>query len=66
MISAAGLRPSRMGGARIERENLPGKGCVIHNYGAGGTGYQAGMGMAEDAIKLADYELQSLCPPSLL
>jgi D-amino-acid oxidase len=22
----------------------------VHNYGAGGTGYQAGLGMAEDAV----------------
>lgn len=31
---------SRKGGARIERE-LIGDRLVIHNYGAGGTGYQA-------------------------
>lgn len=35
-----GLRPSRKGGARIEREKV-GRATVIHNYGAGGAGYQA-------------------------
>lgn len=31
---------SRKGGARIEKEKLNGK-VVVHNYGAGGAGYQA-------------------------
>jgi D-amino-acid oxidase len=35
-----GLRPSRKGGARVEREVF-GQGVVIHNYGAGGAGYQS-------------------------
>ncbi|KAI9742604.1 MAG: hypothetical protein M1818_003745 [Claussenomyces sp. TS43310] len=35
-----GLRPGRKGGARIEREHVDGA-LVIHNYGAGGAGYQA-------------------------
>ncbi|EMG46297.1 hypothetical protein G210_3459 [Candida maltosa Xu316] len=39
---AAGLRPCRHGGARIEKEIIePGK-ILIHNYGASGYGYQAG------------------------
>ena len=42
----SGLRPSREGGARVAREvmklNASGRqGVVVHNYGAGGTGYQA-------------------------
>lgn len=52
---AAGLRPSRVGGPRIEREErvIGGeKKVVIHNYGASGTGYQAGLGMALKAISL--------------
>lgn len=49
---ASGLRPSRVGGARIEREDLPDGGIIIHNYGAGGTGYQSGYGMAYKAVKL--------------
>lgn len=52
---AAGLRPSRYGGPRIEKEtkseddNL----VVIHNYGASGYGYQGGLGMAFKAVQLA-------------
>lgn len=49
----AGLRPGRKGGARIEKEIIDGK-TVIHNYGAGGTGYQSGLGMALKAIALYD------------
>lgn len=51
--SAAGLRPSRHGGVRIERENSDEGKVVIHNYGASGYGYQAGLGMAEKSIRLA-------------
>jgi hypothetical protein len=50
---AAGLRPSREGGARVERENVSVAGSgriLVHNYGAGGTGFQAGYGMATDAV----------------
>lgn len=49
---AAGLRPSREGGARVEAESQAGGRLVVHNYGAGGTGFQAGMGMAIDAVDL--------------
>lgn len=48
----SGLRPSRKGGARIEKEPRPDGKVIIHNYGAGGTGYQSGYGMALAAIKL--------------
>lgn len=48
----AGLRPSRHGGVRIEKEVVEGK-TLIHNYGAGGYGYQSGLGMADKAVKLA-------------
>ncbi|GAM40402.1 hypothetical protein TCE0_039r12729 [Talaromyces pinophilus] len=46
-----GLRPSRKGGARVEREYIDGK-LVIHNYGAGGTGFQASWGLAQEAVDL--------------
>lgn len=52
---AAGLRPSRKGGVRIEKEERP-HGVVIHNYGAGGTGYQSGYGMALEAVELLGYK----------
>lgn len=49
---AAGLRPSRHGGARIEKTVSEGK-VLVHNYGASGYGYQAGLGMAAKAVGLA-------------
>lgn len=53
----SGLRPSRDGGARVERDELVVAGkrrALVHNYGAGGTGFQAGYGMAMDAVKAAE------------
>ncbi|KAJ6039355.1 hypothetical protein N7444_008260 [Penicillium canescens] len=37
---AVGLRPSRIEGPRVDSETIDGS-LVIHNYGAGGTGYQS-------------------------
>lgn len=57
LAAFSGLRPSREGGARVEREDLTVAGqrrTVIHNYGAGGTGFQAGYGMALDAVRAAE------------
>lgn len=54
---ASGLRPSREGGARVERIELVVGGrprALVHNYGAGGTGYQAGYGMALDAVRTVE------------
>lgn len=48
----AGLRPSREGGARIEKEIVDSSRVIIHNYGASGTGYQSGLAMATDAVNL--------------
>lgn len=59
---ASGLRPSREGGARVERVQLIVGGrarALVHNYGAGGTGYQAGYGMALDAVKTIEALLPS-------
>ncbi|KAJ5624101.1 D-amino-acid oxidase [Penicillium lagena] len=61
----AGLRPSREGGARVAMEEIvlsPGerKGVVVHNYGAGGTGFQAGYGMAVEAVQAAEKVLRSI------
>ena len=54
LTANSGLRPSREGGARVERTSvqLQGskQGVLVHNYGAGGTGFQAGLGMAQEAI----------------
>ncbi|KAG7854102.1 hypothetical protein KL919_005372 [Ogataea angusta] len=49
---AAGLRPSRHGGPRIEVEEVEDGKFVVHNYGASGYGYQGGWGMAHDAVRL--------------
>lgn len=49
----AGLRPGREGGARVEIEEKRTGRVIVHNYGAGGTGYQAGLGMASEAVGLA-------------
>ncbi|KAG2421727.1 hypothetical protein HFD88_005703 [Aspergillus terreus] len=57
---AVGFRPSRQDGARVEREEIHAGQTVVHNYGAGGTGYQAGMGMAQDAVNLVKDILDSL------
>ncbi|KAJ5217770.1 uncharacterized protein N7469_011395 [Penicillium citrinum] len=48
---AVGLRPVREGGTRIEKERM-GKLWIVHNYGAGGAGYQSSYGCAEAAVKL--------------
>lgn len=49
----AGLRPSRHGGVRIERNHVESGKILIHNYGASGYGYQAGLGMGHEAVRLA-------------
>ena len=46
-----GLRPSRKGGARVERQLMDGR-TVVHNYGSGGAGYQSSWGMAKEAIDI--------------
>lgn len=64
--AAVGLRPSREGGARVEQERVSPDRLVVHNYGAGGTGFQAGMGLAVDAVDLAAESLRELTPKSML
>ncbi|KAI5795568.1 D-amino-acid oxidase [Geopyxis carbonaria] len=51
-----GLRPFRIGGTRIESEKINDV-TVVHNYGAGGFGYQASYGMAQYALKLVNCAL---------
>jgi D-amino-acid oxidase len=51
-----GLRPVREGGTRIEMEHIDGV-SVVHNYGAGGAGYQSSYGCAQAAVKLVDEAL---------
>lgn len=48
-----GLRPVREGGTRVEKERIEGL-WVIHNYGAGGAGYQSSYGCAKRAVNLIE------------
>lgn len=50
---AVGLRPVREGGTRIEKERIGGI-WVVHNYGAGGAGYQSSYGCAQAAVDLIE------------
>ncbi|PYH94572.1 FAD dependent oxidoreductase [Aspergillus ellipticus CBS 707.79] len=57
LYHAVGLRPGRKGGIRVEPEKIDG--ClVIHNYGAGGTGYQSSWGTAKHAVDLLERSLR--------
>ena len=50
---AIGLRPFRIGGPRVELEQLIGSGAtVIHNYGHGAEGYGLHWGTSGDVLKL--------------
>ncbi|KAF2441398.1 FAD dependent oxidoreductase [Karstenula rhodostoma CBS 690.94] len=64
LAAFSGLRPSREGGARVERTNIQLEdsrdGIIVHNYGAGGTGFQAGLGMARDAVGAVEDVLSRL------
>ncbi|KAK7204811.1 hypothetical protein BZA70DRAFT_185069 [Myxozyma melibiosi] len=53
-----GLRPSREGGPRVEKEKRE-EGWVVHNYGAGGAGYQSSYGMATHVVELVGEALAS-------
>jgi len=51
-----GLRPVREGGTRIEKEKIEGV-WVVHNYGAGGAGYQSSYGCSQAAVRLVEEAL---------
>lgn len=51
-----GLRPVREQGVRIEREKIENV-TVVHNYGAGGAGYQSSYGCAQAAMDLVEEAL---------
>lgn len=55
----AGLRPARQTGVRIERESASVHGVpVVHNYGHGGSGVTLHWGCVEEALHLAEPDLQ--------
>ncbi|MFC4996799.1 FAD-dependent oxidoreductase [Dactylosporangium cerinum] len=51
---AAGLRPARHGGARVELDpvELPGGARVVHDYGHGGAGVTLAWGCADEVVTL--------------
>jgi len=49
--AAVGLRPGRAG-VRLEREDRPDGGFVVHNYGHGGAGVTLSWGCAEETARL--------------
>ena len=53
-----GLRPGREDGVRLEKEKIDGV-WVVHNYGAGGAGYQSSYGCAGAAVEL----IEEVLPP---
>ncbi len=53
-----GLRPGRSS-VRLEREDRPGGGTVIHNYGHGGAGVTLSWGCAGEVLRLARAALAS-------
>ncbi|RMZ76253.1 hypothetical protein DV738_g5060, partial [Chaetothyriales sp. CBS 135597] len=55
-----GLRPVREAGTRIEKEHK-GNVQIVHNYGAGGAGYQSSYGCALAAVQLTDAYILSCC-----
>ncbi|KAG6004072.1 hypothetical protein E4U21_001417 [Claviceps maximensis] len=51
---AAGLRPYRKSGVRVESEKLDDGTWVVHNYGHAGWGYQGSYGCAEGVVELVN------------
>lgn len=47
-----GLRPTRVGGVRLESEPLPGGGLLVHDYGHGGAGVTVAWGCADRVAEL--------------
>ncbi|KIM21928.1 hypothetical protein M408DRAFT_79825, partial [Serendipita vermifera MAFF 305830] len=56
---SVGLRPVREEGPRIELEELPGNLKIVHNYGAGGFGFQSSWGMASAALQKVNMAIRT-------
>ena len=52
-----GRRPTRKGGMRLEREDVEGRGTVVHADGGGGRGYEVSWGVAEGVFELLGGEV---------
>ena len=55
---AAGLRPYREKGMRIEAEQIDGK-WIVHNYGHGGAGVTMSLGSAKEVCRIIENRIQS-------
>ncbi|RLV92133.1 D-amino-acid oxidase [Spathaspora sp. JA1] len=55
-----GFRPFREGGARVEADKK--YGWLIHNYGAGGGGYQGSYGLAQKVVEVLNAKKSALKP----
>ncbi|EDK43397.1 hypothetical protein LELG_01575 [Lodderomyces elongisporus NRRL YB-4239] len=53
---SVGFRPFREDGPRVELDTS--KKWLIHEYGAGGGGYQGSFGLAQEVVKIVKQELQ--------
>jgi D-amino-acid oxidase len=53
LTDIVGRRPTRKGGARIEREDCGGI-VLIHAYGIGGRGYETSWGIAGEVLKFVN------------
>lgn len=52
MKDVVGRRPTRHGGARLEKDEVaPGR-TIVHAYGLGGRGYEMSWGVAETVARL--------------
>lgn len=60
-----GLRPTRVGGPRLDIEEMDGIGLILHNYGAGGAGYQSSWGMALRGLELVEARIGNLSHNSI-
>lgn len=49
-----GRRPTRHGGARLERQDVAPSRSVVHAYGLGGRGYEMSWGVAEIVARLVE------------